>query len=177
MCDAQVCAMQKAESSVNSRCFYSRVPSALVHSPPLSVRQPGSTAGQRRSPQPEALGCTPGLGQACLGALDLLEASRRLVSYSPRVLTGAPAGLQLLERDPTKRLGVTGNIKLHPFFKTINWTLLEKRQVEPPFKPKVVCDPTAAATHSTWAPAPLPRPSLRHLHAFLRSIPLAVPPP
>ncbi|EPQ10211.1 Protein kinase C delta type [Myotis brandtii] len=43
----------------------------------------------------------------------------------------------LLERDPAKRLGVTGNIKTHPFFKTINWTLLEKRQVEPPFKPKV----------------------------------------
>lgn len=37
---------------------------------------------------------------------------------------------------------MTGNIKTHPFFKTINWTLLEKRQVEPPFKPKVVCDPT-----------------------------------
>lgn len=35
---------------------------------------------------------------------------------------------------------MTGNIKTHPFFKTINWTLLEKRQVEPPFKPKVVRD-------------------------------------
>lgn len=38
---------------------------------------------------------------------------------------------------------MTGNIKTHPFFKTINWTLLEKRQVEPPFKPKVVCDPAS----------------------------------
>lgn len=64
-----------------------------------------------------------------------------LISYSPWVLTRAPAGLQLLERDPTKRLGVTGNIKIHPFFKTINWTLLEKRLVEPPFRPRVVCDP------------------------------------
>lgn len=43
---------------------------------------------------------------------------------------------------------MTGNIKTHPFFKTINWTLLEKRQVEPPFKPKVVCDPTPVGTHS-----------------------------
>lgn len=45
--------------------------------------------------------------------------------------------MQLLERDVSKRLGVTGNIKIHPFFKTINWVLLEKRAVEPPFKPKV----------------------------------------
>lgn len=60
------------------------------------------------------------------------------ISYSPRVLTRFPAALQLLERDTTKRLGVTGNIKIHPFFKTINWALLEKRAVEPPFKPRVV---------------------------------------
>lgn len=56
------------------------------------------------------------------------------------MLTGASAGLQLFERDPPKRLGMTGNIKIHPFFKTINWTLLEKRKVEPPFRPKVVGD-------------------------------------
>lgn len=77
------------------------------------------------------------------------------------MLTRAPAGLQLLERDTSKRLGVSGNIKIHPFFKTINWTLLEKRAVEPPFKPKVVCDLTSVgATHlllpstAFWAPPP-----------------------
>lgn len=49
---------------------------------------------------------------------------------------------------------MTGNIKAHSFFKTINWTLLEKRAVEPPFKPKVVCDPTqVGATHSMLPPA------------------------
>jgi len=46
--------------------------------------------------------------------------------------------LQLFERDPTRRLGVTGSIRDHPFFKTINWTALEKREVDPPFRPKVV---------------------------------------
>ncbi|KAK7819759.1 hypothetical protein U0070_012365 [Myodes glareolus] len=56
------------------------------------------------------------------------------VIYSP---DRGPCGLQLFEREPVKRLGVTGNIRLHPFFKTINWVLLEKRKVEPPFKPKV----------------------------------------
>ncbi|XP_056390249.1 protein kinase C delta type-like [Hyla sarda] len=44
---------------------------------------------------------------------------------------------QLLEKDPTKRLGVADNIRRHPFFNTINWTALERREVEPPYKPKV----------------------------------------
>lgn len=45
---------------------------------------------------------------------------------------------QLFERDPSRRLGVVGDIRTHAFFKTINWQALEKREVEPPFKPKVV---------------------------------------
>jgi len=48
------------------------------------------------------------------------------------------SSLQLFERDPTRRLGVVGNIKSHSFFKTIPWQALERREVEPPFKPKVV---------------------------------------
>ena len=48
----------------------------------------------------------------------------------------------LLERDPVKRLGMKtsphGDIRLHPFFQKIDWTKLENRQIEPPFKPKVV---------------------------------------
>lgn len=47
--------------------------------------------------------------------------------------------VQLFERDPTRRLGVVGNIRSHSFFKSINWQSLERREVEPPFKPKVVC--------------------------------------
>lgn len=35
---------------------------------------------------------------------------------------------------------------MHPFFKTMNWTSLEKREVEPPFKPKVV-RPTGSLTY------------------------------
>ncbi|KAG7233135.1 hypothetical protein INR49_007431, partial [Caranx melampygus] len=45
--------------------------------------------------------------------------------------------IHLFERDPTRRLGIVGNIRQHPFFKTINWQALERREVEPPFKPKV----------------------------------------
>ncbi|XP_051931530.1 protein kinase C delta type-like [Hippocampus zosterae] len=43
----------------------------------------------------------------------------------------------LLERDPTRRLGVVGDIRAQPFFKSVNWRALERREVEPPFKPKV----------------------------------------
>lgn len=57
-------------------------------------------------------------------------------AYSSLMLT---VSLQLFERDPTRRLGIVGNIRLHPFFKAVNWQALERREVEPPFKPKVVC--------------------------------------
>ena len=45
---------------------------------------------------------------------------------------------QLFERDPSRRLGVVGDIRAHPFFRTVNWLALEKREVDPPFRPKVV---------------------------------------
>ncbi|KAG1700287.1 hypothetical protein DVH05_012090 [Phytophthora capsici] len=48
----------------------------------------------------------------------------------------------LLERDPTYRIGSrpgagVEDIKNHVFFATIDWKLLEKRGVKPPFKPRV----------------------------------------
>lgn len=70
---------------------------------------------------------------------ELFESIRLDSPYYPRWITKESKDIleKLLERDVSKRLGVTGNIKIHPFFKTINWVLLEKRAVEPPFKPKV----------------------------------------
>ncbi|KND04928.1 AGC/AKT protein kinase [Spizellomyces punctatus DAOM BR117] len=47
----------------------------------------------------------------------------------------------LLERDPRKRLGGgpedAAEIRRHPFFSNIEWDKLLKKQVTPPFKPKV----------------------------------------
>ncbi|XP_035246460.1 protein kinase C delta type-like [Anguilla anguilla] len=45
---------------------------------------------------------------------------------------------KLLEKDPNRRLGTFGNIREHPFFESIDWPRLERREVEPPFKPKLV---------------------------------------
>ncbi|CAJ0960344.1 unnamed protein product [Ranitomeya imitator] len=42
---------------------------------------------------------------------------------------------KLLRKDPQRRLGVSGNIREHPFFTTIGWEDLEERRVEPPFTP------------------------------------------
>jgi len=46
--------------------------------------------------------------------------------------------LQLLQKDVHKRLGVASDIKKHKFFAAIDFDMLESRQLEPPFKPKVV---------------------------------------
>ncbi|XP_046871513.1 LOW QUALITY PROTEIN: protein kinase C theta type [Hypomesus transpacificus] len=45
--------------------------------------------------------------------------------------------VKLFVREPEQRLGVKGNIRQHAFFKDTNWNVLEKRQVEPPFRPTV----------------------------------------
>jgi len=45
----------------------------------------------------------------------------------------------LLTREVDKRLGTAASmdVKKHPFFKDIDWDKLEKREMEPPYKPKV----------------------------------------
>uniref|UniRef100_A0A8C2JDT8 Protein kinase C n=1 Tax=Cyprinus carpio TaxID=7962 RepID=A0A8C2JDT8_CYPCA len=46
--------------------------------------------------------------------------------------------VKLFVREPERRLGVKGNIRHHAFFRETDWIALEKRQVEPPFRPTVV---------------------------------------
>lgn len=50
--------------------------------------------------------------------------------------------VQLLERDPSRRLGSGPEdgleIKRHIFFKDIDWAALDRKEFEPPFDPKVV---------------------------------------
>ncbi|XP_023850004.1 protein kinase C delta type [Salvelinus sp. IW2-2015] len=70
---------------------------------------------------------------------ELFESIRMDVPHYPRWITKEAKDLleKLFERDPSRRLGVVDNIRGHSFFKTLNWPALEKREVDPPFKPKV----------------------------------------
>ena len=48
---------------------------------------------------------------------------------------------KLLQRDPTVRLGCIEDqqpIRKHPFFRSIDFSRLEKREIAPPYKPTVV---------------------------------------
>lgn len=45
---------------------------------------------------------------------------------------------QLFVREPEKRLGVRGDIRQHPLFREINWEELERKEIDPPFRPQVV---------------------------------------
>ncbi|KAM3620806.1 uncharacterized protein V6R79_002229 [Siganus canaliculatus] len=70
---------------------------------------------------------------------ELFESIRSDTPHYPRWITKESKNLieLLFERDPSRRMEFARKIRTHPFFKTINWTALEKREVEPPFKPKV----------------------------------------
>ncbi|XP_075870343.1 protein kinase C delta type-like [Nelusetta ayraudi] len=70
---------------------------------------------------------------------ELFESIRSDTPHYPRWITKESKSLieLLFERDPSRRLGVVGDVRAHPFFRTINWSALEKREVNPPFKPKV----------------------------------------
>jgi len=64
-------------------------------------------------------------------------------AYFPRFLSKEAKQilLLLLEKNPAKRLGVSesvhGDVRTQPFFKPIDFNRLERRQVIPPYKPKL----------------------------------------
>lgn len=49
--------------------------------------------------------------------------------------------LQLLVKDVSKRLGCmrggAGDVKAHPFFRTVDWERLRRREVAPPWRPRI----------------------------------------
>ncbi|EEC10265.1 cAMP-dependent protein kinase catalytic subunit, putative [Ixodes scapularis] len=65
-------------------------------------------------------------------------------AYYPRFLSREAKSMLvlLLDKNPEKRLGMAGcsagDVCDQPFFRPINWEKLEKKEVEPPFKPKLV---------------------------------------
>ncbi|KAK0153468.1 Protein kinase C delta type [Merluccius polli] len=66
----------------------------------------------------------------------LFESIRTDPLHYPRWITKESKELmeKLFERDPNRRLGVVGNIRVQSFFKNINWTALEKREMVPPLQ-------------------------------------------
>ncbi|KAK1332294.1 hypothetical protein QTO34_006967 [Cnephaeus nilssonii] len=66
---------------------------------------------------------------------ELFESIRVDTPHYPRWIT--KESKDILEKRPSQEAGSDWEHQNPPLLKTINWTLLEKRQVEPPFKPKV----------------------------------------
>ncbi|KAI1882216.1 hypothetical protein AGOR_G00248400 [Albula goreensis] len=70
---------------------------------------------------------------------ELFQSIRTDDPFYPRWLPKDPRDIlvKLFVREPERRLGVKGNIRQHSFFRDVDWTALENRQVEPPFRPTV----------------------------------------
>ncbi|KAF1318740.1 Agc/rsk/rsk-unclassified protein kinase, partial [Globisporangium splendens] len=64
---------------------------------------------------------------------------------------------RLLHRDPKQRLGSgpTGDREIftHPFFSTVDWDKLKRRELAPPFRPKITTDPTGVPDTSNFPQA------------------------
>ena len=65
-----------------------------------------------------------------------LDNDERLIDVSPE---GKDFIAKLLDKDPATRLGSAGadakDVQAHAFFQGLDWTKLEKRELEPPLKP------------------------------------------
>ncbi|KAM3936066.1 LOW QUALITY PROTEIN: protein kinase C delta type-like [Leptodactylus fuscus] len=62
-------------------------------------------------------------------------------TYNPTLYSSMPSGAediitQLLLKDPSKRLGVNGNIRSHQFFENIHWLSVEALRMPPPHIPE-----------------------------------------
>ncbi|XP_019593808.1 protein kinase C theta type isoform X3 [Rhinolophus sinicus] len=70
---------------------------------------------------------------------ELFHSIRMDSPFYPRWLEKEAKDLlvKLFVREPEKRLGVRGDIRQHPLFREINWEELERKEIDPPFRPKV----------------------------------------
>lgn len=77
-------------------------------------------------------------------ALAGFHPSLKACAYRAPVTNSVSSSLQFMTKNPNKRLGCVAAqngedaIKQHPFFKEIDWVLLEQKKIKPPFKPRIV---------------------------------------
>ena len=60
---------------------------------------------------------------------------------------------KLIEKKPEKRIGIK-EIKQHPWFSSINWQLLEKGLIPPPFKPAKAINTVSESDIQTFKAVP-----------------------
>ncbi|XP_026539761.1 protein kinase C theta type [Notechis scutatus] len=69
----------------------------------------------------------------------LFQSIRMDSPFYPRWLDKIARDLlvKLFVREPERRLGARGNIRQHAFFQEITWEALERKEIDPPFRPVV----------------------------------------
>lgn len=78
-----------------------------------------------------------------IGAAAKYNTTSTILNPSPLLFQEAKdACKSFLTKNPAKRLGCAArggeDVRTHPFFRRIDWARVEARDVQPPFKPKIV---------------------------------------
>ena len=75
----------------------------------------------------------------CNNRNELFERIKSKQPYFPNSWSKEARNLLMIlfEKDPTARMSLCENIREHSWFKSINWERLERREVQPPFIPKI----------------------------------------
>ncbi|VDL96550.1 unnamed protein product [Schistocephalus solidus] len=116
--------------------------------PGLTLKDTGMYSGSTTSPHERSFSSPVPMPPSSANATDMSTLVDAMTLSVPGpggqgLVAHRPGSMSFLMKSPVRRLGCVPSeggetaIQRHPFFREIDWVLLEERKIRPPFRPKV----------------------------------------